>query len=205
MHGFSLCCGMSGWFSQNKELQKKLLIIIMSVTTASLILLPTKTLRYFKSSCIKKILMIHKCEVNTLLPHSLNINLFSNSKCRNMATEGENAEEVVISWHSNLTGKSSQERNCGGIDKGKPLLFTQMSLLPVQAGNDIVTGCEKALAYERIDWVEVTGQIASSLSAHLHTSLLCCSNVLNQGKTKKGVREEEYSAAAGRRETIGDY
>lgn len=80
-----------------------------------------------------------------------------------------------------------------------------MSLLPAQAGNDTVTGCKNALAYEGTDRVEVTGQIASSLSSHLHTSLLSYSNVLNQGKTQKGVGEEEYSVAAGRRETVGDY
>lgn len=119
-----------------------------------------------------------------------------------MATEGEN---TVISWESNWTRKQSWERSCGGIDKDNPLLFTQMSLLPARAGNDTVTGCKNALAYEGADRVEVTGQIASSLSSHLHTSLLSYSNVLNQGKTQKGVGEEEYSVAAGRRETVGDY
>lgn len=80
-----------------------------------------------------------------------------------------------------------------------------MSLLPVQAGNDTLTECEKNLACECIDRVEVTGQVVSSLSAHLHTSLLCYSNVLNQGKTKKRGEEEDYSVTAGRREIVGDY
>lgn len=80
-----------------------------------------------------------------------------------------------------------------------------MSRLPVQAGNDSVTGCEQALAYECTDRVEVTGQVVSSLSAHLHSRLLYYSNVLNQGKTKNGGGEEEFSVAAERRETVGDY
>lgn len=70
-----------------KELQIKLLIIIAMITAASLILLPTRLMRHIKSSCTKKILMINKCEGNTLLSQSLNIILFSNSKCRNMARE----------------------------------------------------------------------------------------------------------------------
>lgn len=68
---------------------------MMTVTAASLLLLPTRLLRYIKSSCIKKILMIRKCEGNTLLPHSLNIISFSNSKRRNTATEGESIEDTV--------------------------------------------------------------------------------------------------------------
>lgn len=95
-----------GLFFFLKELQIKLLIIIMMVTAASLILFPTRLMRYIKSSCTKKILTIHKCEGNTLLSHSSNIILFSNSKCRNTATEGESTEDTVgFSWESNLTGE----------------------------------------------------------------------------------------------------
>lgn len=68
----------------------------MRVTAANPTLLVTGLMKYIKSSCIKKkILTIQKCERNTLLTHSLNIFFFSNSKCRNMATEGKNAEDTV--------------------------------------------------------------------------------------------------------------
>lgn len=119
----------------------------MTVTAASLILLPTRLMRYIKSSCTKKILTIHKMwgehTATTFIKHNFVLK-------QQMQKHGSRRRK-----HWGHRGHQPRKQRDWGIVLKKKLLWcwqrqpvfkhTVLSLLQVQRGNDTATGRQTAL------------------------------------------------------------
>lgn len=134
----------------------------------------------------KRILAMHKCEENTLLPHSLRIFLFFQQQMQKHSNRRRKC------W--GYCGRQLRKQPDWGTVQKKKLLccwqrqpilkHTVMSLLWVQTGNYIDTECEMSLNpmgpclwMQRKD--ESGWHVTSFLSVHPCACLLCYSNALN--------------------------